>query len=538
MIIKKADRLILKGFIGPYVVSFFIVEFVLVMQFMWKWIDDLLGRGFAMIDYLELIGLFGVTIIPLSLPLTILLSSVMVYGDMAEHYELSSLKSAGLSLLRIFRPALILALATAGLSIASSNYFKPEASKAFLRKFNNMKLSKVTFALEEKVFNLDFHNHTIYADKKSKDGKSLEQVMIYHTDQKNKSLLNVIAAEKAYMRVSDNGKYMIMDLYDGRQYQETPFPDSKANYINKPDRSLPVNQATFKKYRLVFELSDIFKDMSNMSLERKKFDMLNTLELLDHVDSINHNMVNRKTENVYSFGGIVPIQTDTITTESQKSPIERAPDQNAKQTRYSKKMQRSLAQMDTSAISIINTVLRNKDNIVHGNHTILEFLPQVAQQKIIDGAKAKNSSLRTRTWNNYVQFRSLDRNRHKYLLRLNQQYCWAFVCVLMLFIGGPMGAIVRKGGFGAPLLVAIGFYMLFVILKILGERLAHSGELSGAAAAWLPFLVLFPFAALVTYFALKDIRVSLSSLKSFFTTMNLPFKKRIAYSSLSSSRSD
>ena len=144
---------------------------------MWKWIDDLLGRGFAMTDYLELIALFGVTIIPLSLPLTILLSSVMVYGDMAEHYELSSLKSAGLSLVRIFRPALILAFATAGLSIASSNYFKPMASKAFLRKFNNMRLSKVTFALEEKVFNLDFNDHAIYADKKSKDGKRLEKVM-------------------------------------------------------------------------------------------------------------------------------------------------------------------------------------------------------------------------------------------------------------------------------------------------------------------------------------------------------------------------
>ena len=206
MILKKVDTLVLKGFIGPYIVSFFIVEFVLVMQFMWKWIDDLLGRGYAMTDYLELISLFGVTIIPMALPLTVLLSSVMVYGDMAEHFELSSLKSAGVSLVRLFRPALFVAISTALFSIASSNYFKPMASKAFLQKFNSMRLSKVTFALEEKIFNLEFKQHAIYVEEKQSDGKNLKNVLIYYTDHRNKSLLDVLSAKKATMHISEDGK--------------------------------------------------------------------------------------------------------------------------------------------------------------------------------------------------------------------------------------------------------------------------------------------------------------------------------------------
>ena len=512
MILKKADWLILKGFIGPYIVSFFIVEFVLVMQFMWKWIDDLLGRGFAISDYLELIALFGVTIIPLSLPLTILLSSVMVYGDMAEHYELSSLKSAGLSLVRIFRPALILALATAGLSIASSNYFKPMASKAFLRKFNNMRLSKVTFALEEKVFNLDFNDHAIYADKKSKDGKNLEKVMIYYTNQRNKTLLNVIIADRASMRVSDNGKFMVMDLFDGRQYQETPLQNSTSNYITKPDRALPINQITFSKYRKVFELSNIFRDMSNINLERKKFDMLSANQILEQVDTLNLRMLRRRDDNLYSFGKVLNIPIDTIQKQNTSEPLGKGTAAQMKSLNQKYRLRQPASSPPDSNIynNILSAVLASHEKSSDHNQSLMAYIPQESKQVIVDGAKSKNSSLRTRTWNNYVQHRSLDRNKQKYLMRYHQLYCWALVCILLLFIGGPMGAIVRKGGFGYPLLVAIGFYMSFIILKILGERLAHSGAISGAMAGWLPFFALLPFAVIVTYFALKDIRFSFS----------------------------
>ncbi|MEE9373359.1 MAG: LptF/LptG family permease [Saprospiraceae bacterium] len=515
MLLKKSDSLILKGFVGPYIVSFFIVEFVLIMQFMWKWIDDLLGRGFAMTDYLELIALFGVTIIPMSLPLTVLLSSVMVYGDMAEHFELSSLKSAGQSLVRIFRPALVVAFATAGLSISSSNYFKPLASKAFLKKFNNMRLSKITFSLEEKVFNLDFSNHAIYVDKKEKDGINLQKVLIYYTNQRDKSLMDVMSAKRASMRISEDGKYMIMDLYQGQQYQESPLHNSEANYITKPDRVLPLNRATFSKYRKVFELKDIFKDMSNINLERKKFDMLNSWEIIDQVDTLEAQLEKRVSDNLYDFSDLIILPKVSIPKKKEfknilgKDFVKYNPTNRPAMPKISAHAKRDTAK--ENVMSAVMSFLR----IGNYSTTILEIVPQKAKELIINGAKTKNSSLKTRSWNNYIQSVSLNKTKQKYLMRLHQQYCWAFVCILLLFIGGPMGAIVRKGGFGYPMLVAIGFYMSFVILIILGERLVYSSTLSGTLGAWLPFLVLLPFATIVTYLALKDIRLNFSFLKKW-----------------------
>ena len=493
MIFKKADRLILKGFIGPYVVAFFIVEFVLVMMFMWMWIDDLLGRGFSMFDYLELIGLYGVTIIPLALPLTVLLSSVMVYGDMAEHYELSSLKSAGLSLVRIFRPALIVAIGTALLSITASNYFKPHASEAFFRKFNDMKRSKITFAFEEKIFNNDFQNHSIYIDKKDKDGKRLEKILIYYINDRQKNLMDVLIAEYAIMQVSPDGKNLVMDLYNGHHYAEDVRAGSRSNYLVKPDRQLPINKASFKKYRKVFELKDIFRDMSNLNLERKKHDMLNTVQILQHIDSLDRTKEKIAIENYYSFGSILTGPSDTSKAHIDSEDNEIATLKKLKKTDYLNKKGSSRMNVGIVESITMSQVLSSIEGNTSSDYDMIDCVPDGSKIKIIDFARSKLGTLKTQTFNKMNLERSMERIKERFRLRLHQQYCFSAICILLLFIGGPMGAIVKKGGFGYPMLVAIGFYSLFIILNILGERLVGSGSIGGTLGAWLSFIILFPF---------------------------------------------
>lgn len=502
MVFKTADRLIFKGFIGPYLVAFFIVEFVLVMQFLWKYIDDILGRGYQVIDYLELIGLMSVTIIPLALPLTVLLSSVMVYGDLAEHYELSSLKSAGLSLTRILRPGWAIAIFTAVFSLLASNFFKPMANEQFLRKFNSMRLSKVTFALEEKVFNTDFKDHAIYVDKKDKDGRSLHDVLIYKTMGGDKSILDVISAKKAQMYTSKDGKFLVMDLIDGIQYLETKNPWSTSNYMTNPDRSLPINTASFAKYRKVFELADIFKDMSNLNLERKKFDMLNTPKLLAEIDSINAKVNVKIDENKYDYNGL--LELDIVPTFEKKVPKVLITKEDSSRRRFSK-----IYITDKKSVDL---VIRDKKDSFDSLYTILSLIKPQERKSMLDAAIKKNSSLKTRTWNNMLQGINLNYMKQDFIRSLHQQYSWALVCILLLFIGAPMGAIVRKGGFGYPMLVAIGFYMFFIILTILSERLQRSHVIGGLMAGWLPFLVLLPFAISTTYLALNDIKIDNSFL--------------------------
>ena len=150
---KKLDKFILKSFIGPYVLSFFIAEFVLVMQFLWKYIDDILGKGFSVFDIMELVMYYAASITPMALPISILLSSVMVYGDISEKYELSSMKSAGISLLRVMRPAIFLAVGTAMFSVFASNYIKPVSTFQFKKRFDLIRKQKSTLAIEEGIFN-------------------------------------------------------------------------------------------------------------------------------------------------------------------------------------------------------------------------------------------------------------------------------------------------------------------------------------------------------------------------------------------------
>ena len=154
------DKLFLKGFIGPCFLAFFIVEFVLIMQRLWKDIDSILGKGYGFFDFIELIYYFALASIPMALPLTILLSSVMVFGDMAEKYELSSVKSAGISFLRILKPGLMVAFGVFLFSILSSNYVKPAAYKGFFQKIRDMKTNKLTFAFDEKIFNKSKQKYT------------------------------------------------------------------------------------------------------------------------------------------------------------------------------------------------------------------------------------------------------------------------------------------------------------------------------------------------------------------------------------------
>ena len=495
--LKKADGIILRGFIGPYLVALFMVEFVLVMQFFWKYIDDILGRGYSVLDYLELLGLYGVTILPLALPLTVLLSSVMVYGDMAEHYELSSLKSAGLSLTRILRPGFVVAILTGILSIMSSNYFKPMAYESFLRKFNSMRLSKVTFALEENIFNMDFREHAIYAGEKLDDGKSLRQVLIYNTAPQDKSLLNVISAQSATMQTSLDGKYLIMDLYNGVKYQEDKNPNSRGNYLSNPDRALPVSTATFSHYRKIFELSDIFKDMSQLNLDRRKHDMLNSKELLQHIDSLNSNMNARQNANFYDFFDLIK-STQSTKTNAKSTPN----DGYKKNSPVEKQASKTKPGVRRNQKYFIDSTRLSAENLT----SVLGLVLMDNRDKVIDKALKKISNLKSRTWNNRLQYKSINQKKQDFHRSLNQQYSWALVCVIFLFIGAPMGAIVRKGGFGYPMLVAIGFYMFFVILTILSERLQKSAVLDGATAGWLPFLVLFPFAIVVTFLAGNDIK--------------------------------
>jgi lipopolysaccharide export system permease protein len=483
----------LKGFIGPYLLAFFIVEFVLVMQYLWKVIDDILGKGYGILDYLELLFYLSVALIPLALPLTVLLSSVMVYGDMSEKYELSSLKSAGISLNRMIMPGLIIALVTCGFSILASNVLKPQANEDFIIKIRRMKTNQLTFVFDEKIFNKEFRNYSIWIDKKHSDGRTIEGIMIYdHTDA-DKSVMNLIVAERGEMYTVENQKFLVMDLEDGYQIKEIRAETADKSFRSFGAPARPVSRFKFKKLRKSFELARLL-NMSITNIQGQQYEMMNTNELLTAIDSLHMDIEENLRANILNLNNRPKARNPVIKFKENEDPENK----NVNKTNPALNQIR-VSPVDTNYM-IDTTRILTEENVSSLVHLIPWHTRKEIVQASIRSSKALEDRIRSKLNENKMKHFEI----RKYGIRLHQQYAWAFVCIIFLFIGAPAGAIVRKGGFGFPILIATGFYMAFIILKIIGEKLMKGDTLDAPMAAWLPCIVLTPFAIFLTYKALND----------------------------------
>jgi len=217
-VLKKLDKLILKAFVGPFVATFFITLFVLVMQFVWKYLDDMVGKGLDFFLIIRLIGLVSMTVIPLALPLAILLSSIMTFGNLGESYELVAIKSAGIPLLRFMRPLIVVTVFVCGFAFVVANYIIPVANLKFTTLLYDIRVAKPAFDIKEGIFYDKLPNYAIKVGKKDKDGNGIYDIVIYENDYRMQD--NIIVAEKGIMRVSADKRFLEFTLKNGWRYQE------------------------------------------------------------------------------------------------------------------------------------------------------------------------------------------------------------------------------------------------------------------------------------------------------------------------------
>jgi len=566
--LKKIDALVVRSFIGPYLLSFFIAQFVLVMQFLWKYIDDILGKGFSVLDLLELITYFGITQIPMALPIAILLSSVMVFGNMSERYELSSMKSAGVSLIRVMRPAIVLSLLTAVLSLFASNYLKPTANFQFQKRLRAMKSQKPSLAMEAKIFNRDFGGYSIRVNEKS-DEDEIKDVLIYDHTNSDKSLVNLTKAEQGKMYNTEDGNLFVMELENGTSYREMKRERKKTGKGKK----YPFMRTDFKEWKKVFDMSEFDTDDDGMNINKNKEDMLNTFQLLNAIDSVDQkkrkmveSILNEEEEKKKS------IRSDFNSTRSQnnlakkskkslknKSKNKTKVNSKAKTKNKSKlnskskgQAQKKRSQVSNVASNRAKTIIdeagykpQNKKQVVkkafqktviqkqvdtlsnyeHWYQTIASEDKNNLPIKAVQSSSRRKDLLRNATTN----ITSLNYKRNKYLLVLNQQYSFALICIVFLFIGAPLGSIIRKGGYGYPLLFAILFYMLFIITTIMGQKLVRSNSMDPIIAAWFANLLVLPIAIWLTVKALRDSKFESIGLfriiGEFFISISQRFQK-------------
>ncbi len=538
---KKIDKLITTSFIGPAILSYFVATFVLVMQFLWKYIDDILGKGITVLEIIELIFYYAITLIPMAVPITVLISSVMVFGDMAEKYELSSMKSAGVSLFRIMMPGFVVALLIALFSIFASNYLKPVSLLQFNKRFQTIRKQKAALAIEEGIFNDAFGETIIRVNKIDDDKKGINDILIFDHTANDKSLIGIMTAKTGEMYTADDGRYFVMQLDTGVHYKE----GEKKLKLGSDQSEIPFTRTYFDQWVKSFDMNQFDGQDGLLNFNRNREDMMNSIQLLKSIDSFrndvaqNNEKILSKNNALFTFKA-TPIPDHTIDQKPTPDNYEAHIDTtniaqlnhyNATQTSDSQSLNikkhindkpKPNIDKETSASNRYFAVGPPKKLITvkPANGAKIDYIANIMdsidQREVLLRAQSNLSRDRDEllSLNNF----NTENKRYfeKYMLRLNQQYSWASVCIIFLFIGAPLGSIIRKGGYGYPLLVAILFYMIFIISTIYGEKLNRNGDLSGLRAAWLSCGILLPFAVLLSYMALRDMGLNFSAFNDIF----------------------
>lgn len=521
---RIVDRLVIQSFIPPFIVTFSIAVFFFLMQTLWFYIEDIAGKGLGLFFIIEILAYKCVGLIPMALPLATLISSVMVMGNMAEHYELSSFKSAGVSLLRIMRPLVLIAIASALLSYYCSATLIPMANLKFGARLYDIKQQKPALSLEEGVFNDDFQGYSIRIGNKGSNGKTIEDVLIYDHSAAAKGEFSQIIAEAGEMYTTEDEQFFVMRLVNGNQYIEINPSGSKDDF--------PFVRTAFKEWIKVFDLSQFELGRTNEELFKSNRTMMSIPELSLAIDSMQIRVEERKdvlTEQLKSYFSKFP--TDSISYDSlfakkalpvslPSVPKDLSPANSQVQEEANLVIDPQTGQaVDPSKAKVFQEYLKKRkvnvpkaavsikqDSVINlkALSSILETFEKKDQKAFLDNARTYALSVQNMAESAQYAITNMQEQRVKLIYEKYTKYSIAIVCIIFVFIGAPMGAIVRKGGFGYPILISIIFFMIFIIMTIFCRKIAETFILPAVAAAWVPCIVLLPIGLILTFKAMND----------------------------------
>ncbi len=460
-VLKKLDRLLIRSFIGPFVVTFFVTLFVLVMQFFWLYMDELIGKGLEIALILELLVYMSTTLVPLALPLAVLLASIMTFGSLGENFELVALKSSGISLNRFIRPLLGLIIAVSFGAFLFNNYVIPVANLKALSMLYDLRNSKPTLNIRAGQFNNDIDNFSIRVGAKDKDGKTIRDIVIYdHSSGYGND--KVVLAQKGQMLPSADGSFLIFRLYNGWRYEESAGQEGSGRTQIRMH---------FNQWDKVFDLAAFGVNHTDQDLFAGDQKMMSMGQLAARTDSVK-NALNRaaKTTKAYLAPYLLvtaesPAATKLRTALEKETPL---PPAGTYKTTFAATLPDSLRRLAlTQAV---------------GNMT--------NSQQLMDMMAVNEQTDR-------------DKLRH-FGVEWHRKITMAAACILLFLIGAPLGAIIRKGGLGLPMIAAISLFLIWYIISFAGERLATGGKVTPLLGMWGSTLLLLPLALFIIRKARND----------------------------------
>lgn len=450
---KKLDRLILRSFLGPLLLTFTIAVFVLLMQFVWKYIDDLVGKGLEFGIIAELLVYASATFVPMALPIAVLFASIMTMGNFGEKYELVAMKAGGVSISRVMMPMAFVVLLLTGMAFYFANNVMPEAMLRYRMTLYDVTRKKPAVNIRPGEYYKEIDGYVIRVGSKSQDGRILQDVVIYdHT--KGISETNVIVAKTGIMQTTLDNRYLLFSLTDGYSYSEPTIGE----YYNKR----PLTTVHFGQQTISFDISSFAYNRSTEDLFKGSYQMMNVAQLEEAVLHLDSNLATRYTDCRHDMEGNMRLwkrihETDSIAKADK--PVD---------------VNKMLEKQGTAKCAKV--------------YTRAKFMATSVE------SDSKSYGEMIRSDREYI-------NRHE--IEKQRKFTLSIACLLLFLIGAPFGSIVRKGGLGMPLVASVGFFVLYYVVGMIAEKAVRESAL-GPEGMWVSSLVMLPIGIFLTLQATTD----------------------------------
>lgn len=475
---KIAYKYIIRNYLGPLLLTFLVALFILLMQFLWKYVDDLVGKGLEIHIILQFMFYAAGTMMNMALPLAVLLASLMTFGNMGERLEIVALKSAGVSISQMMRPLAFFTFLIAVFAFWYSDVVSPKAQLKLRTLLYSVQEQKPALSIDEGVFYNGFEGYTIRVGHKKRDNETIEDVLVYD-HSRHQGNVTMTYAKKGTMRMTDDENYLLLTLYDGYFWDESV--NAESGFAEGP-----LNRATFSEQYKRFDLSSFQLGKSDESFFANSQMTLPLRELGNQIDTLEQDIVEMKSasargffDNLYYYNQFIKqAKGDSSGNDITVEPV------NVNLT-------------DLEKQQVFNFATISSEAFVNSAHFALQD----------------------------TEFRKL--SLYSYQAEYHIKFTYALACLLFFFIGAPLGSIIRKGGIGIPLVITVGFFTFFFILSVVGKNLALSGKVPVLLAMWMPTIVLLPICAFLTYKATIDSALfSQEVYAQFFKKIFAKFKKR------------
>jgi len=480
------------------------------MQFLWKYIDDLVGKGLEMHVIAELLMYTSASLVSMALPLAVLLASIMTFGNLAEYNELLALKSAGIPLQKIMAPVMVLTLFITISAFLFSNYVLPYSNLKMRSLLYDIQRQNPELQIKVGIFDNTIDGYSIRIEERDSKTNLLKNIRIYdHTDHQGNT--TVTLADSGYMRMTADEQYLLFTLYNGITYSEM-----RNKRKRRVDRTYPHRRDKFEEQDMIIELLDFGLKRTDESLFKSSYQMMNLSQLAQIEDSL--------------VGEISVAQKSLIRTLDASSYTKEKSylvDKRPKDLRDGIKSYELERPGKDSSFHEADSIVKEKIVQQINLDSSLNSLPDNKRKNIIN--QAINNS---RTAVNYISNANVNidtkvRRLRKYQIEEQRKFSLSMACLIFFFIGAPLGAIIRKGGLGMPVVVSVLFFLLYYIISLTSEKFVRESVLSPYIGMWISSFILIPLGIFLTYKASTDsVIMNVETYFQFFKNLRHLFKKR------------